>query len=167
MFRVPGIINRDQSKTILHKNVHKWRIRNKFCKHTFRKAMGNVRLTLELCLFHRDKKDCRSEIHRIQMGLLDKKRIPSIPQGWSSSCPVSLLCGWATTWAWPENSEKQRIFNKTKELEGFPGGSDSKESSCNVGDLGLILGRSPGGGHGNPLQYSCLEKPHGQRSLAG
>ena len=38
----------------------------------------------------------------------------------------------------------------------FPGGSDGKES----GDLGSILGlgRSPGGGHGNPLQYSCLEK---------
>ena len=42
---------------------------------------------------------------------------------------------------------------------GFPGGSDGKESSCNAGDLGLIpgLGRSPGIGHGNPLQYSCLE----------
>ena len=42
---------------------------------------------------------------------------------------------------------------------GFPGGSDGKESACNAGDLGLItgLGRSPGGGHGNPLQYSCLE----------
>ena len=52
---------------------------------------------------------------------------------------------------------------------GFPGGSDGKESTCNVGDLGLIsgLGRSPGGGHGNPLQYSCLEHPHGQRSLMG
>ena len=53
---------------------------------------------------------------------------------------------------------------------GFPGGSDIKESTHNVGDLGLILGlgRSPeGGGHGNPLQYSCLENPHGQRSLAG
>ena len=52
---------------------------------------------------------------------------------------------------------------------GFPGGSDGKESACNVGDLGSIpvLGRSPGGGHGNPLQYSCLENPHGQRSLAG
>ena len=51
---------------------------------------------------------------------------------------------------------------------GFPGGSDSKESACYVGDLGLIpeLGRSPGGGHGNPLQYSCLENPHGLRSLA-
>ena len=42
---------------------------------------------------------------------------------------------------------------------GFPGGSDGKESACNAGDLDLIpgLGRSPGGGHGNPLQYSCLE----------
>ena len=50
---------------------------------------------------------------------------------------------------------------------GFPGGSEGKESTCNVGDLSLIpgLGRSPGGGHGNPLQYSCLENPHGQRSL--
>ena len=52
---------------------------------------------------------------------------------------------------------------------GFPGGSDGKESVCNVEDLGSIpgLGRSPGGGHGNPLQYSCLENPRGQRSLAG
>ena len=48
-------------------------------------------------------------------------------------------------------------------------GSDGKESACNAGDLGLIpgLGRSPGGGHGNPLQYSCLEKPHGQKGLVG
>ena len=38
-------------------------------------------------------------------------------------------------------------------LLGFPGGSDGKESACNVGDLGLTpgLGRSPGGGHSNPL----------------
>ena len=52
---------------------------------------------------------------------------------------------------------------------GFPSGSDGKQSACNVGYLGLIpgLGRSPGGGHGNPLQYSCLENPHGLRSLAG
>ena len=44
-----------------------------------------------------------------------------------------------------------------------------KESACDAGDLGLIpgLGRSPGGGHGSPLQYSCLENPHGQRSLMG
>ena len=51
----------------------------------------------------------------------------------------------------------------------FPGGSDSKESAYNVGALGLIsgLGRSPGGVHDNPLQYSCLENPHGQGILAG
>ena len=44
-----------------------------------------------------------------------------------------------------------------------------KEFACNVGDLGSIpgSGRSPGGEHGSPLQYSCLENPHGQRSRAG
>ena len=44
---------------------------------------------------------------------------------------------------------------------GSPGGSDGKESACNAGDPGLIPGsrRSPGEGNGNPLQYSCLEKP--------
>ena len=49
------------------------------------------------------------------------------------------------------------------------GGSASKESVCNAGDLDSILrlGRFPGGGHGNPLWYSCLENLHGQRSLAG
>ena len=52
---------------------------------------------------------------------------------------------------------------------GFPGDPDSKESACNVGNLDSMpgLGRSLGGGHGNPLQYSYLEKPHGQMSLAG
>ena len=54
-------------------------------------------------------------------------------------------------------------------MVGFPGGSDGKESACNAGDLGLILGleRSPGERNGYPLQYSCLENPHGQRSLGG
>ena len=53
---------------------------------------------------------------------------------------------------------------------GFPGGSDGKESACNAGDPGSIpgSGSSPGGGHGNPLQYSFLPaESHGQRSLAG
>ena len=52
---------------------------------------------------------------------------------------------------------------------GFPGGSDGKESAYYSGDLGSIpgLGRSPERRHGNPLQYSCLENPHGQRGLAG
>ena len=53
--------------------------------------------------------------------------------------------------------------------EGFPGGSDVKETACNAEDSSSIhgLGRSPGEGNGNPLQYSCLEKFHGKRSLVG
>ena len=58
-------------------------------------------------------------------------------------------------------------------LSGLTGVNDhlqtSKESACNVGDLGLIpgLGRFPRGRQGNPLQHSWLENPHGQRSLVG
>ena len=46
-------------------------------------------------------------------------------------------------------------------LVDFPGGSDSKVSAYNAGELGSITGsgRSPGEGNGNPLQYSCLENP--------
>ena len=45
--------------------------------------------------------------------------------------------------------------------EGFPGGTDDKETAWNAGKLGSTpgLGRSPGGGQGNPLQCSCLENP--------
>ena len=52
---------------------------------------------------------------------------------------------------------------------GFPGGSNGKDSACSTGDPGFILGlgRSLGEGSGNPLQYSCLENPHGQRRLVG
>ena len=55
---------------------------------------------------------------------------------------------------------------------GFPGGSEGEESTCNAGDPGSILGleRFPGGGHGNPLQYSCwrtpwTEQPGGLQSM--
>ena len=60
-------------------------------------------------------------------------------------------------------------FDSFLPSQGFPGGSAGKESACNAEDLGSIsgLGRSPGGGHGNPLQYSCLENLHGRRSLTG
>ena len=57
--------------------------------------------------------------------------------------------------------ELHSLFNPlNKDLPvGFPSSSDGKESACNSGDPGSIpgLGRSPGGGNGNPLQYSCLE----------
>ena len=57
-------------------------------------------------------------------------------------------------------------------MTGLPDGLVGKESACKAGgtgDAGSIpgWGRSPGGGHGHPFQYSCLENPHGQRSLVG
>ena len=55
----------------------------------------------------------------------------------------------------------QSIEKSSLAFRGFPGGSDSKEYACNAGGTGLIpgLGRSPGVGNGNPLQYSCRENP--------
>ena len=58
------------------------------------------------------------------------------------------------------------------QLPYFAGNTSGKEPPANAGDVrdvGSIigLGRPPGGGHDNPLQYSCLENPHGQRSTAG
>ena len=76
-------------------------------------------------------------------------------------------CGGAQNW-----SQSLRLLcpkMRIKPTVGFPGGSDGKESACNVGDLGLIPGlrKYPGGGLSNSLQNSCLENPHGQRSLVG
>ena len=51
------------------------------------------------------------------------------------------------------------VLKATLAAEGFPGGSDGKDSACSAGDPGLIpgWGRSPGGGNGYSLHYSCLE----------
>ena len=56
--------------------------------------------------------------------------------------------------------------------EGFPGDPSGKELPASAGDSRDAAsipgsGRAPGGGHGNPLQYSCLENPHAQRKLLG
>ena len=64
------------------------------------------------------------------------------------------------------------IFNYLCTYKGFPDGMVIKNPPANAGDTwdaGSVpeLGSSPGRGHGNPLQYSCLENPHGHRSLAG
>ena len=71
-------------------------------------------------------------------------------------------------------SRKPHVCTRTYALEclfqdGFPGGSDSKASAHNAGDLGSIPGsrRSTGEGNGNPLQHPCLEKSHGRGSLIG
>ena len=60
-----------------------------------------------------------------------------------------------------KNLSQTYAATNTKTPLNFPGGSDGKVSAYNAGDLGLIpgLGRSPGEGNGNPLQYSCLENP--------
>ena len=78
----------------------------------------------------------------------------------------SYLTVWNVAW---DSNHLARLKPAPKAIQGFPGGSDGKGSACNTGDLGLIpgSGRSPGEGHSNPFQYSCLENPHGQRSLAG
>ena len=59
------------------------------------------------------------------------------------------------------NEIKSDFFEAANLKPSFPGGSEVKASASNVGDLGSIpgLGRSPGEGNGNPLQYSCLENP--------
>ena len=68
----------------------------------------------------------------------------ALPQLFSNHCGGGSLC-WITVWI----------------TFGFPGGSDGKESTCNAGYLGSIpgLGRSPGGGHGNPLQFLAWRTP--------
>ena len=51
--------------------------------------------------------------------------------------------------------------DKTDQISVFPGGSAGQESACNAGGVSSVLGcgRSPAGGDGNPLQYSCLKSP--------
>ena len=96
----------------------------------------------------------------------------------------SIMTQWTRKWrkeTWSAVVHGVAVLGTTQQLNnniiprpklfhlGFPGGSVSKESACNMGDLGLIpgLGRFPGWGHGNPFQYSCLENPQEQSSLMG
>ena len=62
---------------------------------------------------------------------------------------------------WERSQDSRELDGTTELFYVFPGGSDGKASACYVGDLGLIpgLGRSPGEGNDNPLQYPCLENP--------
>jgi len=90
------------------------------------------------------------------------RSFPSSSAGKESACNVRpQFHSWVRKNPWRRDKLPIPVFL------GFPRGSDSKESSWNVGDLGLIpgLGRSPGERHGNALQYSSLKNPHGERSL--
>ena len=71
-----------------------------------------------------------------------------------------------------QKSQQTLVYLILNLLGGFPRGTSGKNLPASRGDIraaGLIpgLGRYPGAGHGNPLQYSCLKNPHGQRSLVG
>ena len=86
----------------------------------------------------------------------------------------SSTLAWRMPWTEePGSSWDCKESDMTEQLTlslGSPGGSHSKESTCNTGDLDSNpgLGRSPREGNGSPLQCSGLEKePHGQRSLSG
>ena len=75
------------------------------------------------------------------------------------SNPVLLHCRQPQFYSWVGKICWRRDRPPTPVFLGFPCGSASKESACNVGDLGSIpgLGRFPGEGHGSPLQHSFLE----------
>ena len=89
--------------------------------------------------------------------------------GFPGSPRICLQCRRIRFDSWVGKIPWRRDRLPTAVFWGFPEGSDGKESTCNVGDLDSVpgLGRSPGGRHGNPFQYSCLENPLGQTSLVG
>ena len=106
----------------------------------------------------------------LQAGTLQWVSIPffresSHPRDWTwvSCIEGRLRTIWATREAlnslWYNLSSPMSRLSQNTFSWGFPGGSDCKESACNAGDLGSIpgLGRYPGEGNVNPLQYSCLE----------
>ena len=94
-----------------------------------------------------------------RMMLLTERVTEHRPQSWERKRKLS------------QPSVQREVLEASFVFSGFPGGSDGKESTCHVGDLGSILGsgRSPRGGYCNPLQYSCLipwpEEPGGLQSM--
>ena len=76
---------------------------------------------------------------------VDYSKISSLTQYSHCRVPIKIFCGY--------------LLRNSKIYMGFPSDSSGKESACNVGDLGSIpgLGRSPGEGNGNSLQYPSLE----------
>ena len=98
-------------------------------------------------------------------GPLLARRKPT-PLVWSQEAPLSLPTAWPSITSLSAGLDAAPLCPSSRFLlgftgEGLPGGSLGNESARNARDLGSIpgSGRSPGGGHGNPLQYSCLENP--------
>ena len=114
-------------------------------------------------------------IQEIRLGRIPKTRGLSLTSTFSRCNCLNFPAGLTHPSSSPaprENEDSSPSHSQTevgRGWQGFPGGSNGKESTCNTRDLSSIpgSGRSPGGGHGNPLQCSCLENPHGQRNLVG
>ena len=126
-------------------------------------------------------------IHLSSFQSLSRVRLFATP--WTAGCQTSLSItnSWSLLKLIPSSLRStEQLLNKTEsffkvlllahifgkpylDTLGFPGGSAGKESAYSAKDLGSIPGlvRSPGEGHGSPIQYSCLENPHGQRHLKG
>ena len=90
----------------------------------------------------------------------DNERCLLIINAWGA---LECLLPLRVVWCWEKMAEL--VYICLNEL-GFPGGSDGKQSACNVGDPGLISGSriSLGEGNGYPLQYSCLENAKDRRA---
>ena len=98
---------------------------------------------------------CETKCHSLRKKEIKVDEV-FIPR-WEDSSYCSLASEWDVFTGLCENWNLK--LKQAKPLEGFPGSSAGKESTCNAGNPGSIpgLGRSPGEGNGNPLQYSCLE----------
>ena len=108
------------------------------------------------------------EVLNLLLGMVSqicKLLVSSLASFWAWSVTQELHISLSKSLSWKIKTTVDKISNI------WIGGtcSETKESACNVGDLFSIpgLGRSLGGGHGSPLQYSYLENPQVQRILAG
>ena len=142
-------------------------------------------------LLPKEKENRKPEVVCVVGREVGREPGPGPDRGLLSPPPVVSQCAWTPgvqglekgtclvwealkEWWTPELISYLCVLFKGETL-GFPGGSVAKESTCNAGDtgdVGLIpgLGRSPGGGHGSPLQYSCwripwTEEPGGLHSM--
>ena len=100
----------------------------------------------------------------MKVKLLSRARLLAIP--WTAAYQAPPSMGFSRQEYWSVHTIYEFIchsffLNIYVLFKGFPGSSEDKASAYNAGDLGSIpgLGRSPGEGNGNPLQYSCLKNP--------
>ena len=131
--------------------------------------INNLRYADDIILMAESKKELKSLLMKV------KERNENVVLKISIQKLKNVALGFITSWQ--IEGEKVEavtdfIFLGSKITRGFPGGSDGKASVYKAGDLGSSpgLGRSPGEGNGNPLQYSCLEnsmvgEPRGLRSM--